>query len=55
MKEFGIKSNGVKKSGGNPKKIGAARETRTPMGNPTWPSTKPVYQFQHDRIMRQIK
>ena len=24
-------------------------------GNPTWPSTKPVYQFQHDRIMRQNK
>ena len=43
---------GVKKSGGNPKRIGAARETRTPMGNPTWPSTKPVYQFQHGRIVR---
>ena len=32
---------------------GAARETRTPMGNPTWPSPKPVYQFQHGRIVRQ--
>jgi len=23
------------------------------MGIPTWPSTKPVYQFQHGRFMRQ--
>ena len=53
MKEIGIKLNGVKRSGGNPKRVGAARETRTPMGNPTWPSTKPVYQFQHGRIIQQ--
>ena len=26
-----------------------------PLGYPTWPSTKLVYQFQHSRIMRQNK
>ena len=25
------------------------------MGKPTWPSTKPVYQFQHSRLMRHNK
>ena len=36
--------------------IGTARETRTLIGKiPSWLSTKPVYQFQHDRFMPQIK
>ena len=31
--------------------IGAVGETRTLMGKPTRPSTVPVYQFQHDRVI----
>ena len=30
---------------------GAVGETRTLMGKPTRPSSVPVYQFQHDRVL----